>query len=442
MSEIRASSNAGALDPAFADKGVLSLPLPRIPGDEARCVLALPQSKTLLVIPWLASGPIVVARLNEDGTLDTSYGDRQLGFVELLFEGTEIDRVGFKIGALADGGCVVTGLYGSRGIRGLIAIRLRQDGSLEQSFGNGGVRLIPEEDFRRGTTNVAVRVAQKIENDGNDPSTAQGNSGGAVAEDPDGKIVLVSNTFDSTGRQKAVALRLNPDGSTDQSFNGGFAIVELQGVAHLWSSARDVAVQSDGKVVVCGQYGDNDRRAVFVMRFNSQGKVDAEFNSNRPVTITASEYIDFRSIRVSKTAILVVGEANRSGVNHGLIVMLNSSGSYNLVFNNGAPLFSNLMPGFLYWRQCALQSEGTVIVTGVGRGTDTRELSVVTARYRADGKLDSTFNDGKGFAVFENEMGTHVTDGMDVMEDGRIVICASWLDLNIKSGGWVLRYLG
>lgn len=287
-----------------------------------------------------------------------------------------------------------------------------------------------------------MRVAQMTENNGNEPSTAQGNSWVAVAEDSDGKIALVSNTFDATGRQKAVALRLNADGSADQSFNGGFAIVELQGVAHLWSSARGIALQADGKVVVCGQYGDNNGRAVFVMRFNSQGKVDADFNLNRPVTITDSEEIDFRSIRLSETAILLVGQARREGVEHGLIVVLNSSGSYNLVFNNGAPLFSNLMSGSLSWRECALQSDGSIIVVGVGRETSSRDLSVVTARYRADGTLDPAFNDGQGFAVFENDIGTHITDDMDVMEDGRIVICAFWMDANIRFGGWVLRYLG
>lgn len=82
MSEQQTSSNAGTLDPAFAQNGVLSLPLPRIPGDEARCVLALPENKILVVIPWFGPGPIAVARLNEAGAFDTSYGDRQLGFVE------------------------------------------------------------------------------------------------------------------------------------------------------------------------------------------------------------------------------------------------------------------------------------------------------------------------------------------------------------------------
>ncbi|MDF9904948.1 hypothetical protein [Pseudomonas sp. AP3_22 TE3818] len=441
MSQKQTSLSAGTFDPSFAEKGVLSLPLPRIPGDMAQCALALPQNKTLVVIPWQGSGPIAVARLNEDGTFDTSYGDRQLGFVELSFEGIGIDRVALRIGALADGGCVITGLYSSGGTRGLIVIRLRQDGNLEESFGNGGIRLIPEEDFRLGTSNGEVCVDRETENDGNGPSTAQSNEGFSAAEDPHGKIVLVSNTIDFTGRQKAVALRLNSNGSTDQSFNGGFAVVELQGVEHLWSSARGVAVQ-DGKVLVCGQYGDGAHRAVFVMRFDTEGKVDAQFNLNRPVTITSSEYIDFRSIHVSETAILVAGEAIRDGVKHGLIVVLNTSGSYNLVFNNGAPLYSNLIPGSLYWRQCALQSNGSIIVVGVGGEIGSRDLSLVTARYCTDGSLDSTFNNGKGFAVYENEIGTHTSDDVVVMKDGRIVICASWADANLRFGGWMLRYLG
>ena len=318
----------------------------------------------------------------------------------------------------------------------MIVIRLRQDGNLEESFGNGGVRLIPN---RLGTSKEEVRAARETENDGNGPSTAQSNGGFSAAEDPNGKIVLVSNF---TRHQRAVALRLNSDGSTDQSFNGGVVIVELQGVEHLWTSARGVAVQEDGKVLVCGQYGDDTHRAVFVMRFDTEGRVDTTFNLNRPVTITSSEYIDFRSIHVSKTAILVAGEASRDGVNHGLIVVLNTSGSYNLVFNKGAPLFSKLMSGSMFWRQCALQSNGSIVVVGVGGELGSRDRSVVTARYRTDGSLDSTFNNGKGFAVYESEIGTLVSDDMVVMEDGRIVICAFWMDTNIRFGGWVLRYLG
>ena len=447
MNQVQVKATAGTLDPFFAEKGVLWLPFPGIPGDIARAILALPQNKTLAVIPWLGSeNPIAVARLNEDGTLDTQYGDRQSGYVELFFEGVEIS-IDLKLSALADGGCVIIGQYKSQGSQGLIVIRLRQDGSLVESFGDGGARFIPEEDFRLEPRGVEVRVGQEDEKDVNGAFTAQGNGGLSAAEDPDGKIVLASNTFDLFGDQKAVVLRLNANGSTDQSFNGGFAIVELRGVRHHWSSVRGVAVQVDGKVLVCGQYGDNESRAVFVMRFDAAGKVDAEFNRDRPVTIPSSEWIDFRSISVRKTAaaderIVVVGEATRAGVPSGLTVVLNTSGSYNLVFNNGEPLFSTLLFEQLYWRQCVLQTDGSVVAVGRADGAGYQKGVAVTARYRTDGSLDPIFNDGKGFAVFEREYGVQLSDGAVVMEDRRIVICGMWSGPNITFGGWVVRYLG
>jgi uncharacterized delta-60 repeat protein len=89
-----------------------------------------------------------------------------------------------------------------------------------------------------------------------------------VVYQPDGKIILGGRLF-IPGKGYFDLIRLNPDGSLDNTF-----FLQQSG----WGSINCLALQSDGKILVGGQF--NQVNGVFrssIARFNTDGTIDADF---------------------------------------------------------------------------------------------------------------------------------------------------------------------
>src|SRR5205823_4086564 len=127
-------------------------------------------------------------------------------------------------------------------------VRFNSDGSLDTTFGNAG-------------TAVSYIVGY----------------GAAVAVQVDGKIVAVGTDYVTQGiftTQYPVVLRFNPDGYLDQTFgSGGEVFVNYVGSTR---EATSVAIQSDGKILIGGDYssGNGSPFSFMVLRFNPDGSRD------------------------------------------------------------------------------------------------------------------------------------------------------------------------
>src|SRR5262245_52693854 len=85
----------------------------------------------------------------------------------------------------------------------------------------------------------------------------------------DGKSVVAHSPLDAS---KVYVLRINSDGSLDRTFDGdGVASVDFPS-----PRVRAAAVQPDGKVLVGGSSGGS----FFLMRFTSDGRLDATFDGD------------------------------------------------------------------------------------------------------------------------------------------------------------------
>lgn len=159
---------------------------------------------------------------------------------------------------------------------------------------------------------------------------------------------------------------------------------------------------------------------------------------------TRYEEFNAVSVRDSDGLIVVAGAAAPEGKLQGALVVLNAKGSYNQVFNKGKPLYSPLLKTGIHWKNCAVQTDGSIVVGGHGSGAfiNGSDLCVV-GRFLVDGSLDKTFNN-EGFAVFGIEGKQCYHKDMSLMEDGRIIACGEqWLDYGWGQliGGWVIRFL-
>lgn len=133
-----------------------------------------------------------IARFNTDGTVDESFAASGIAFSEFTDRGTAIQAVRLQ----GDGRIVATGIAGTHPSGQCFALRYLPDGSLDASFGAGGVAWVD--------------------------SSADENCFG-LALSPDGKILLAGRS----GTDMAV-YRLHENGSRDDSFgNEGLQRVEF-----------------------------------------------------------------------------------------------------------------------------------------------------------------------------------------------------------------------
>lgn len=245
-----------------------------------------------------------LVRYNSDGSVDTSFG--QGGIVAADFPG---NQYGYSIAVQSDGKILVGG--GNHNLVDGVDFALARyhvDGSLDATFGsNGLVTTIPGNlDFNSEITSIAVQSDGKIltagiilngvgvdiaivryDINGNLDLSFDGDgivtfSTGAyfekvnVVEQPEGRVLVVgSGRFGKTDLDFAL-FRLNGDGSLDSTF--GDAGVVTTDIRSTDDYAYNVALQSDGKIVVTGAtYSNFDREDVALVRYNSDGSLDTTF---------------------------------------------------------------------------------------------------------------------------------------------------------------------
>jgi len=146
----------------------------------------------------METNEFAVARLLANGTLDTDFAG--VGYVAIPFDpGTGIsDARALGLALLGNGEIAISGYSNSSPWAtpnmDMAAARLRSDGSLDATFGNGGTLTIPFD----------------IEQNGMDAAVD-------VLEQSDGRLLLVGTALGG-GQQYGVAARLLGDGTFDSSF--------------------------------------------------------------------------------------------------------------------------------------------------------------------------------------------------------------------------------
>jgi len=199
-----------------------------------------------------------------------------------------------------------------------------------------------------------------------------------MAIQPDGKI-LVGGRFESyNGTPAGKIIRLNNDGSVDNTFGIGTGFN---------FSVFAITIQSDNKILVGGiftEYNGQEQRKI--IRLNTNGTIDNTFTNN-----TGMNNIVYNIYTTNDGKILALGTFSLySGVTFNNIVRLNSNGTIDDTFNIGTGFNSETF-------SAVIEDDGKILVTGAFtnyNGNPRRQV----ARLNNDGSIDNTFNPGSGFA--------------------------------------------
>lgn len=342
----------GALDSSFGAGGIVTTDFRT--ADRANALALQPDGK-IVAAGYAAESEgsaFALARYYPDGTLDLSFGSG--GKVMTTFPGSSSNIV-YSVAVQPDGRIVAGGNTRGAG-RAFALARYNSDGTLDASFGNGGLV----------TTGIEGRDSY----------------GQAIALQPDGRIVAVGSALRSIGSEDVAfaAARYNADGTPDASFgNGGTVITPIGPVA---DAAESVALQADGRIVAGGVSLVGTTNMDFALvRYHQDGTLDTSFGNGGKVTtaIAAGNGQDLlHEIAIQPDGRIVAAGHSASEIS---LARYNPNGTLDRTLNGTGLITTDLEPNFSGANAVAFQSDGKIVAAGYGFGETTCDFALV--RYGA-----------------------------------------------------------
>ena len=293
-----------------------------------------------------------LARLNSNGSLDTSFNP-----------GGNIDNFITALAIQPDGKIIIAGRFTtfSNTSRNRIA-RLNPDGSLDTSFNPGtGANDAIEAMLRQPDGQILIagsftsfngitrnRIARlnpngQLDTTFNPGSGADNNWVSALALQADGKILIGGSFSTVNGTPRTSVARLLWDGTLDSTFIPG-----------LNSWVKTLTVQPDGKVLAGGQFTRaNNLTRNLIARLNTDGSVDTGFDAR----IGTGSEINTISIQADNKIVIAGQFGTIQGVSRINIARVWPDGTLDQGFSPGTGV--NGRPYYL-----AMQADGKLLFGG------------------------------------------------------------------------------
>jgi uncharacterized delta-60 repeat protein len=203
--------------------------------DEAFGIAIQPNGQ--IVVVGRSDGDFAVVRYEANGNRDLGFG---VGGIVITDVGIGSADVARDVVIQPNGRIVVAGQAGMD----FAIARYESDGDLDITFASAG-RVVT--DFPGATNDIAYRVALQS----------------------NGRIVAVGQA----GTDVAVA-RYQTNGTLDGTFDGDGRVATN---VHVDDAGRDVSIEPDGQIVVAGRTGVDLHTDFAVLRYNSNGTLDSTF---------------------------------------------------------------------------------------------------------------------------------------------------------------------
>jgi uncharacterized delta-60 repeat protein len=243
-----------------------------------------------------------IARLNQNGGIDISFNP-----------GAGADNPVYALAVQPDGKVLIGGTFSTfNGVPRNGIARLNSNGTLDAAF---------------------------------NPGTGANGTVRAIAVQSDGKILIGGGFIQVNNQPFQSIARLNPNGSIDTSFDPGDGAD---------AAVRSLALQSDGKILIGGDFNDFDEAPVnFIARLLPSGGLDNSFDPGTG----PDNFVTAVAVQ-SDGKILLVGEfTSVNGIFEQRIARLSPNGSIDpsINFGTGADSFVNAI---------ALQTDEEMIIGG------------------------------------------------------------------------------
>lgn len=361
-----------------------------------------------------------VARLNADGSVDTGFMDGLAG----------ADSTVRAVVLQPDGKVLIGGYFSTvNGVTRRGIARLNSNGALDDGFqsditGTGyqikAIALQSDGKLVLGGMNISVggvaRRVARLNNDGTDDAGFSGNSGGMEIRAlavQPDGYILAGSV--ENGPSDGRVQRLNPDGTADTSFRASFTFgTTSTQTARL--GVETIVLRSDSTILVGGN---------FIEIGNSRGS-SYNFPCNRLVRLLSNGQVDPSLVTAQTGTSGIVSalaiQADRKVLASGGFGKINGSPRGRLVRLNSDGTADTVFPVDLveYYspiRALAVQDDNKILLGG-DFSTVLGEAHYYAARLDSDGTLDSTFLNS--LPVTSNPVSS-----IAIQEDGKVVVAGN-----------------
>jgi len=416
-----------------------------------------------------SNSDIIVIRKNADETYDKSFAVS--GIFSYDVSGGPDSALGVAIGG--DCKIVVAGQTYRRKRTMALLMRLNADGSLDSTFGAGGIvtlslnrKLTSFHDAgifgdtivvtgAAGTDIVTARfdrngaLDKTFSDDGIDVRDIGGtDSGNGLFAGADGRVAVAAGT--TAGSGDIVLLRYRASGALDTQLNKRG--IETIDYGHALDRANVVVVDDQGRIVIAGTVGTAGKNYPMMARLSASGKLDRTFaargwlvSTARPAELLALARFASGKFRVGGTQLPRDNENIVSAT-------VSKDGKGVFQFVRGTPIYGIALDAqgtSHYASGPGLTSEQSARASRLGPGNKLTTLldSGHLTRLNPDGSTDLSYG-SHGWSDVVTESPSEYyrigrSDDLYVYPDGSALVLGTinYVDRSLASGTWLAKYL-
>jgi uncharacterized delta-60 repeat protein len=329
---------------------------------------------------WMA-----VARFLPDGALDPEFGVDGWAIVDVPGCATVANAVAVQ----TDGRIVLAGqaLDFESGSKDFAIVRLTKDGTVDTSFGQGGVVLT---DFLGGTDDGAFAVS--IQSNGRIVAAGYTTEPENLPSPSKARKRRSKAQTDAVARAEYVALaRYTKTGRLDRTFGeGGVSITPLDGDR---ACAYGLAVQATGKLIAAGfaRSSPAEGSNFVCLRYHGNGRPDRTFGHNGVATVDLDMNEEVaRAVALQDDDKIVLAGSNTDQASNESCVALvrfDARGRLDRGFTSRAAHVPTLIAGAA--NSVVIQSDGAILAAGYATVDGSDKFALF--RYDEDGSPDTAF---------------------------------------------------
>ncbi|WP_162200966.1 hypothetical protein [Luteibacter rhizovicinus] len=380
------------LDPAFGDNGILWLHAPDATQTFAKGLSTTADGSIFISLACRfgqhAPDGVGIAKIGPDGEVDPDFGTQ--GYA--IYPEKAARMTPFAPLILPNGDMLIRCLGGDA--YKPMLMRILADGSVDESFADGGVQTFDLKDYRL----IAADVVPM----------------------DDGRILVFGRaTHKVIGSTDGIVIRLLENGQLDLSFHQtGMLSLSFRGDA---TTNASLGLLVDDKYLLAG----GTETEALIRRYHLDGQIDTSFGVAGEYALPSS---DINTSWAAFNDLLVTPEGKLIGVGDqyldrysGFLVGLDANGHADPDFAEGKVLFTPPRLGTSTMSKLALDTSGRVVVY-----VDLSSEGFVLGRYSASGALDETFGD-RGYLYIgfgearELSLGFAIQGTRGILVSGQIV---------------------
>ena len=353
----------GSLDVTFGDDGIVITSFSE--RDDQALALTMQSDGKILVAgssydEEIHNYRMMIVRYTQDGLLDTSFGNGGVSF----FDNGELHCSVMDIAQLSTGKIVIIGQQ-TAGDAEVVVVRFSENGSVEgnniiEEFGtefasSGGAIVVDDNDDiyivgygNDGGDNDDIAIARLGIYLSPDPSFGSLGTG-VVLTDLDGKndrgqalllqddtrLIVAGFTEGDSGMDFAL-VGYSLSGALDTSFGiNGYVVTSIGSGDDI---AWDLAISSDGRIVVAGQSNNGGDDEIALVRYSRNGFIDTSFGVNGIVTTAIGNGSIGKAVALQDDNKVVVAGYSSDGLHNNIALVRYLQA--DLKFTNYFPLMA------------------------------------------------------------------------------------------------------